>query len=111
MIPDSILQAIVAELEEIRQSGLYKSERVIFSPQQRRIKTAQGSAINFCANNYLGLANHPELIQAAREALGHHGYGMASVRIICGTGEIHKQLEERISRCLGMGCEALVWGF
>lgn len=102
MIPDSILQSIVAELDEIRQAGLYKSERVIFSPQQRRIKTAHGEVINFCANNYLGLANHPELIEAARDALGHYGYGMASVRFICGTNEIHKQLEERISRFLGM---------
>lgn len=102
MIPVDILDTLIAELKDIRESGLYKSERVILTPQGRRIRTAQGEAINFCANNYLGLASHPELIQAAKEALDHFGYGMASVRFICGTSEVHKQLEAAISRFMGM---------
>jgi glycine C-acetyltransferase len=102
MIPESILNSIIADLKDIRESGLYKGERVIQTPQNRRIRTAQGEAINFCANNYLGLASHPELIQAAKEALDHYGYGMASVRFICGTSSAHKQLEDAISRFLGM---------
>lgn len=102
MIPVDILETLVAELKAIRESGLYKGERVIQTPQGRRIRTAQGEAINFCANNYLGLASHPELIQAAKEALDRYGYGMASVRFICGTSEAHKQLEATISRFMGM---------
>ena len=102
MIPDTVLAVIIAELEDIRKAGLYKDERVLLSPQQRRIKTAEGETLNFCANNYLGLANHPELVQVAREAVERYGYGMASVRFICGTSEVHKQLEEKISKFLGM---------
>ncbi len=90
------------ELQEIESAGLYKEERVLLSPQQAHIKTAQGDVLNFCANNYLGLANHPILIQAGKEALDQYGFGMASVRFICGTSEIHKKLEERVSRFLEM---------
>ncbi|MBI5428711.1 MAG: glycine C-acetyltransferase [Nitrospinae bacterium] len=102
-MPDSLLLAAIAdELEKIRADGLFKTERVLLSPQQKRIKTERGEAINFCANNYLGLANHPELVRAAKEALDRYGYGMASVRFICGTSEVHKQLEEKVARFLGM---------
>ncbi|MFQ5451563.1 MAG: glycine C-acetyltransferase [Nitrospinaceae bacterium] len=99
-MPETIQDTIREELETLRESGLYKEERVLKSPQQVRIQTDQGEFINFCANNYLGLANHPEIIRAAKEALDHYGFGMASVRFICGTQEIHKLLEERISRFL-----------
>jgi len=83
--------------------GLFKAERVIASPQDARIRLADGSVvINMCANNYLGLANHPALVEAAHKALDTHGYGMASVRFICGTQTVHRELEERISSFLGM---------
>ena len=88
------------ELQEIRSAGLYKNERILLSPQQTHIKTAQGEVLNFCANNYLGLANHPILIQAGKDALDRYGFGMASVRFICGTSEIHKNLEKRVSKFL-----------
>lgn len=88
------------ELNSIREGGLYKGERVIFSPQQSRIKVKQGDVINFCANNYLGLANSPELIRAAIRGLETHGFGMSSVRFICGTQDLHKTLEEKIARFL-----------
>lgn len=97
---DDLIQHIQSELGEIRKAGLYKEERVLSSPQQAHIKTAGGEALNFCANNYLGLANHPDLIAAGKEALDQYGYGMASVRFICGTGEIHKTLEKRVSEFL-----------
>ena len=99
-MPESMTESIRKELESIRDAGLYKDERVLQSPQQVYIKTAQVEVLNFCANNYLGLANHPEIIQAARDALDHYGYGMASVRFICGTQEVHKRLEEQVSRFL-----------
>ncbi len=90
-----------SELETIHASGLYKDERVLLSPQGVHLATAQGGKVlNFCANNYLGLANHAEIIDAARQALEQYGYGMASVRFICGTQEIHKQLEQKISAFL-----------
>jgi len=97
------LQAILQnELEEIENAGLYKRERIIITPQGADIKIQGGQeVINFCANNYLGLAAHPRVIQAAKNALDTHGFGMASVRFICGTQDIHKQLEERISKFLG----------
>jgi len=91
---------IKSELEEIRKAGLYKEERFLLSPQQVDIKIAEGEVLNFCANNYLGLANHPDLIAAGKEALDQYGYGMASVRFICGTSEIHKALEKRVSEFL-----------
>jgi len=100
-MPRVSLEKIDAQLKEIRETGLYKSERVLQSPQQSRIRIATGEVINFCANNYLGLANHPDLIRAGREALDRYGYGMASVRFICGTGEVHKRLEESVAKFLG----------
>ena len=99
-MPDNQLKHIQSELEEIRKAGLYKEERILLSPQQARIKTAGGEVLNFCANNYLGLANHPDLIAAGKEALDQYGYGMASVRFICGTSEIHKALEKKVSEFL-----------
>ncbi|MGB1271509.1 MAG: aminotransferase class I/II-fold pyridoxal phosphate-dependent enzyme, partial [Endozoicomonas sp.] len=91
------------QLEELKHEGLYKSERVISSQQQADIKVTTGEQVlNFCANNYLGLANAPELIEVGKEALDDYGYGMASVRFICGTQTVHKALEERVSRFLGM---------
>ncbi|MFP6752103.1 MAG: glycine C-acetyltransferase [Pirellulaceae bacterium] len=93
--------ALQEELEGFRQQGLFKSERVITTPQQVRVDVAGQTLVNFCANNYLGLAQHPEVIQAAHEGLDQWGYGMASVRFICGTQSIHKQLEEELSRFLG----------
>ncbi len=86
------------ELQEIKEAGLYKSERIISSPQDAVIKLNTGEeVINFCANNYLGLSNNPEVIQAAKDTLDSHGFGMSSVRFICGTQDIHKQLEEKIA--------------
>lgn len=91
-----------AELQSIRDAGLYKEERVITSAQQAAIRVKPGKdVLNFCANNYLGLANNPQLIEAAKKALDTHGYGMASVRFICGTGDLQKQLEEKISEFFG----------
>ena len=90
------------QLAAIRAAGLYKNERVIFSPQDARIRVADGRAVlNLCANNYLGLAEHPEVIAAAHAALDRRGYGLASVRFICGTQDIHKQLEGALSEFLG----------
>ena len=88
-------------LEEIRAAGLYKSERELTSPQSAHITTAKVEALNFCANNYLGLANHPTVVAAASEALQEWGFGMASVRFICGTQTIHTELEAKISAFLG----------
>ncbi len=90
-----------AELDGIREKGLYKRERVIRSPQGSRVDTDEGEAINLCANNYLGLANDPEVVRAAGEALTERGFGMASVRFICGTQDIHKELESRLSNFFG----------
>lgn len=89
-------------LDEIREAGLYKTERIITTPQSVEIKVQDGSEVlNFCANNYLGLADHPEVIKAAHEALDDHGFGLASVRFICGTQDLHKQLEHSISEFFG----------
>src|ERR1700726_2640015 len=89
-------------LEEIKSQGLYKTERIITSPQDAHIKVGAGrEVLNMCANNYLGLADHPELIKAAKEALDTHGLGMASVRFICGTQDIHQQLEAALTKFLG----------
>ncbi len=90
------------ELEEIRAAGLYKGERVIDTPQAARVSVGERSVLNMCANNYLGLASHPEVVDAARAALDEWGYGLASVRFICGTQAIHKQLEDKLSEFLGM---------
>lgn len=90
------------ELAEIEEAGLYKKERVIISPQRADIKISSGEAVvNFCANNYLGLSSHPQVIEAAKNAIDSHGYGMSSVRFICGTQDIHKELEARLSEFLG----------
>ncbi|RDV23963.1 glycine C-acetyltransferase [Alteromonas aestuariivivens] len=90
------------QIDEVKQEGLYKQERVITSQQQADIQVGEGEpVINFCANNYLGLANHPELLNAAKEGLESHGFGMASVRFICGTQDIHKALEHKIADFLG----------
>jgi len=90
------------ELAEIEEAGLYKRERIITSPQGADIKVSDGKeVINFCANNYLGLSSHPKVISAAKEAIDTHGYGMSSVRFICGTQDIHKTLEAKISKFLG----------
>lgn len=100
---DNFNQKLAKQLEELHDEGLYKSERIITSAQQAQISTDQAPALlNFCANNYLGLANHPELIAAAKQGLDEHGFGMASVRFICGTQDIHKKLEASISEFLGM---------
>ncbi len=94
----TIKQHLQKELQEIKEAGLYKSERIIVSSQDAVIKLSTGEeVINFCANNYLGLSNHPEVIQAAKDTMDTHGYGMSSVRFICGTQDIHKQLEEKIA--------------
>lgn len=94
-----------ATLDEIREAGLFKPERVISTPQSASVAVtggdASGDVLNFCANNYLGLADHPEVVAAAKDALDRWGYGMASVRFICGTQEIHKELEQRLSTFLG----------
>src|ERR1700680_674887 len=89
-------------LEEIKSQGLYKTERIITSPQDAKIEIAGGKRVlNMCANNYLGLADHPALLTAAKKALDTHGFGMASVRFICGSQDIHKQLEAALTRFLG----------
>lgn len=89
-------------LDKIRQSGLYKEERILMSPQNAAIAIQEGQEVlNFCANNYLGLANHPEVIAAAQEGLSKYGFGLSSVRFICGTQTIHKELEAKISAFLG----------
>ena len=99
----TLKQHLSNELESIREAGLYKEERVITTPQGATIMTDEGlEVINFCANNYLGLSSNPKVIQAAKEGVDKHGYGMSSVRFICGTQDIHKQLERKISEFLGM---------
>ena len=98
-----VKDAIETELNEIKEAGLYKNERVIQGPQSAEIDTEEaGAVLNFCANNYLGLSSHPDVIQAAKEAIDSHGFGMSSVRFICGTQNIHKELEEKIAAFLGM---------
>jgi len=98
----SFQQHLTKQLDEIRQAGLYKQERVITSPQDARIRVGDGQTVlNLCANNYLGLAEHPAVVKAAHEALDQWGYGLSSVRFICGTQSIHKQLEAKISEFLG----------
>lgn len=95
-------QQIRTQLEQVKAEGLYKSERVITSQQQAAVEISSGEEVlNFCANNYLGLANHPALIEAAQQGMNSHGFGMASVRFICGTQDIHKQLEQKLSQFLG----------
>jgi glycine C-acetyltransferase len=92
---------IAKEVEEVKTAGLYKTERIITSPQGAEIAVGGKTVLNFCANNYLGLSSHPRVIAAAHKAIDSHGYGMSSVRFICGTQDIHKELEEKISQFLG----------
>jgi len=102
MISKTYLSHLQQQLDQLKIDGLYKQEREIISPQQPHIQIADGrTVLNFCANNYLGLANHPALIQAAQESYQTYGFGMASVRFICGTQSIHHQLEHRLSAFLG----------
>lgn len=99
---DTLKPVLQKELENLKKAGLYKQERVITTPQGADIKTTAGvEVINFCANNYLGLSAHPKVLEAAKEAIDTRGYGMSSVRFICGTQDIHKELEQRIARFLG----------
>ena len=103
MISSEAKTHIDQTLSEIRDDGFWKEERVISSAQESHVRLSEkGDVINLCANNYLGLANHPSVIEAAHKALDRWGFGMASVRFICGTQDIHKELEERISNFLGM---------
>ena len=98
---ENFVSRIGNEVEEIRASGLYKTERTITSPQAAEITVNGKTVLNFCANNYLGLSSHPKVIEAAHAAIESHGYGMSSVRFICGTQDIHKELEQKIARFLG----------
>jgi glycine C-acetyltransferase len=96
------LEHLENELRQVREAGLYKDERVLTTPQNAWIETAQaGRVVNLCANNYLGLADHPDVVRAAKDALDRYGYGMASVRFICGTQSVHKDLEAKLSQFLG----------
>lgn len=98
-----LFEQLSAQLESTKQEGLFKAERLIFDQQKAAISIGKNqTVVNFCANNYLGLANHPDLIEAAKQGLDTHGFGMASVRFICGTQDIHKTLERQISHFLGM---------
>jgi glycine C-acetyltransferase len=98
----NIKEHLATELEKISDAGLFKAERIISSSQQAEIELESGEKVlNFCANNYLGLSNHPELVQAAKNAMDTHGFGMSSVRFICGTQDIHKQLEQKIASFFG----------
>jgi len=98
---ENFVGRIGKEIEEIRASGLYKTERTITSPQGAEITVNGETVLNFCANNYLGLSSHPKVIEAAYAAIESHGYGMSSVRFICGTQDIHKELEQKIAQFLG----------
>jgi len=99
----TFLQQLQTQLSKIKEQGLYKNERVITTPQGADIAVQSGEhVLNFCANNYLGLANHPALVEAAKKAAEEYGYGMASVRFICGTQTVHKTLENRIAKFLKM---------
>ena len=98
----NVQAALQSEINEIKTAGLYKEERIITTPQSALINTKEGGeVINFCANNYLGLSSHPDVTQAAKDAIDSHGYGMSSVRFICGTQDIHKELEQKIAAFVG----------
>src|SRR5690349_21363593 len=98
---EKLVKRLAGELEEIKAAGLYKTERIIESPQGAEIRVNGKKVLNFCANNYLGLSSHPKVIEAAEKAIESRGYGMSSVRFICGTQDIHKTLEEKIAKFLG----------
>jgi glycine C-acetyltransferase len=109
-MPTGFLSHLDSQLAELEKAGLYKHERVIDSQQSAKIHVAGGGdVLNFCANNYLGLANHPQIMAAAREGIDRHGYGMASVRFICGTQDVHRELEQRIAKFLGTE-DAILYG-
>src|SRR5579871_721356 len=97
----SFVKRIATELEEIKTSGLFKTERIITSAQGAEIMVGNRKVLNFCANNYLGLSSHPKVIEAAHKAIDARGYGLSSVRFICGTQDIHKELEKKIAEFLG----------
>jgi glycine C-acetyltransferase len=100
---ENYIDYLKSQLDDIKSSGLYKKERLILTPQGGNIRVNTGdNVVNFCANNYLGLSSHPDVIQASKKALDTHGFGMSSVRFICGTQDIHKELENKISSFLGM---------
>jgi glycine C-acetyltransferase len=101
MYPENFKQQLSSELESIKSEGLYKTERIISTPQGAKIVANGKEVLNFCANNYLGLSSHPEVIAAAKEGIDKYGFGMSSVRFICGTQDIHKELEKKISEFLG----------
>ena len=101
MLPDSTLERIESTLSQIKADGVFKDERIIESPQGAKIRVNGREALNFCANNYLGLSSHPEVIAAAHRAIDSHGFGMSSVRFICGTQDLHKELEARIASFFG----------
>src|SRR6187200_568058 len=101
MSDKQLVDVLHSQLDDLRAQGLYKRERQLEGPQGSAIKVAGREVINFCANNYLGLANHPAIVEAAHEGLRRYGYGMASVRFICGTQEIHRQFEQAVARFLG----------
>src|SRR4051794_21158925 len=103
MSDQHLLRVLQPQLEDLRARGLYKRERQLQGPQGSAIRVAGREVLNFCANNYLGLADHPAVVEAAQEALRQYGYGMASVRFICGTQDLHKQLEGAIARFFGKG--------
>src|SRR5262245_45204569 len=96
-----LLQVLKPQLDDLRARGLYKHERRLQGPQGSAIRVGDREVINFCANNYLGLANHPAVVEAAHEGLRRWGYGLSSVRFICGTQDLHKQLEAAVARFLG----------
>ncbi|CDF80341.1 2-amino-3-ketobutyrate coenzyme A ligase [Formosa agariphila KMM 3901] len=99
----NLKEALQAEIETLKEEGLYKSERIITTPQRAEISTTQvNNVINFCANNYLGLSSHPEVLEASKKTIDTHGFGMSSVRFICGTQDIHKELEQKTAEFLGM---------
>src|SRR5687767_9391447 len=103
MTTNTLQARLSQELEAIKQAGLYKKERIITSPQGAEITLSDGrKMINFCANNYLGLSSDPQVVAAAKETIDEHGYGMSSVRFICGTQDIHRELEKKIASFLGM---------
>src|SRR5437763_13422741 len=101
MSDTQLLQSLRQQFDDLRTRGLHKQERLLQSPQGSAIRVAGHEVINFCANNYLGLANHPAVVEAAHEGLRRYGYGLASVRFICGTQDLHKELERAIARFLG----------
>jgi glycine C-acetyltransferase len=109
MAYEKVKPLVEGRLAEIRAAGLYKAERVLQGPQGGTIQVAQGTVLNLCANNYLGLANHPAVVEAAADAVRAHGFGMASVRFICGTHTLHKRLEQALTAFLGTG-DTILYG-